>query len=409
MLLFLIYFFISPLIFLCLLFLYPFNTKIRILINNQKKIFYKLKKEINKKHIKKKVVVIHAASAGEYEQIKPLIRTMDRNNFFLITTCMSPTIYQKIKNDKLSDEQCYHPFDFPWSARKFLKSINPDLYITTRHDVWPIHLFYAKKMNIKTVIINANMYISSKRLKWYFINLTSYIYNLFDLIIVPSISIKKLFKSKLGISNTFHVNDTRFEQILYRKKHSDDIDELNSIMNKQNIIFGSISKNDLKIFDNFFINKIYKKKINWLIIVPHELDKILIEKIEKIFPDSIRFSKLKNYNFNEYGCLIVDKVGILPELYKYSNIAYIGGGFDNGVHSTIEPLVYQNLVCHGPNYDLLDEASEMLKSNLGIVIKNSKDLYNLFTKSIDNNKVLNFINERNNTSKVIYEKINEIL
>ena len=105
---------------------------------------------------------------------------------------MSPTIYQTIKNDKLADELCYHPFDFPWEASKFFKFISPDLYITTRHDVWPIHLYYAKKMKIKTIIVNANLYISSNRLKWYFINFTNYIYNFFDLIIVPSLSIKNI-------------------------------------------------------------------------------------------------------------------------------------------------------------------------------------------------------------------------
>ena len=106
--------------------------------------------------------------------------------------------------------------------------------------------------------------------------------------------------------------------------------------------------------------------------------------------------------------MIVDKVGILPELYKYSTIAYVGGGFENGVHSTIEPLVYKNLVCHGPNYDLLDEAREMLKNDLGVIIRNSKDIYNLFSKPI-NDKIIDFISDKNNSSKVICDKINEIL
>ena len=409
MLLFLIYFFISPLVYLCLLLIYPFNPKIRILLKNQKKIIHNLKDKINKKNINKKIVIIHAASAGEYEQIKPLLRSIDKDIFFVIVTCMSPTIYQAIKNDKLADELCYHPFDFPWEARNFLKFINPDLYITTRHDVWPIHLYYAQKMKIKTIIVNANLYISSKRLEWYFINFTCYIYNLFDLIIVPSISIKKIFESKLNIYNTVHINDTRYEQILYRKKHSNDIGELNSIINKKNIIFGSITLNDLKLFDNYFLSEIYKKQFNWIIIVPHELDEILIKKIKNIFPESIKFSEIKNYNFNDYGCLIVDKVGILPELYKYSKIAYVGGGFDNGVHSTIEPLVYKNLVCYGPNYDLLDEAREMLENNLGVIIKNSEDIYNLSSNLINDNKIINFISDKNNSSKIICDKINEIL
>ena len=81
MLLFLIYFLISPLVYLCLLLTYPFNAKIRILLNKQKKIIHNLKNRLKNNPINKKIVIIHAASAGEYEQIKPLLRLIDKDIF----------------------------------------------------------------------------------------------------------------------------------------------------------------------------------------------------------------------------------------------------------------------------------------------------------------------------------------
>ena len=171
----------------------------------------------------KKKIIIHAASAGEYEQIKPLLKIIDRNAYFIILTCMSPTIYQSIKADELSDVFCYHLFDFPWNAKKFFKTTSPLIYLTTRHDIWPIHLYIAKKMNIKTIIINANLYENSKRLKWYSKNFTKYIFNLFDLITVPSKSIKTIFNNKLQINDTHIIPDTRFEQVTNRKKESNGI------------------------------------------------------------------------------------------------------------------------------------------------------------------------------------------
>ena len=50
---------------------------------------------------------------------------------------MSPTIFKSIKDDGLSDLSCYHPFDFPWSAKFFFKTISPSIYITTRHFSFP--------------------------------------------------------------------------------------------------------------------------------------------------------------------------------------------------------------------------------------------------------------------------------
>jgi len=278
-------------------------------------------------------------------------------------------------------------------------------------------------MNIKTIIINANLYQKSKRLKYYSISFTKYIFNLFDLIIVPSKHIQNIFKNQLKIDNTHIINDTRFEQIMHRKKESDGIPKLEPIYEKNNIIFGSISYEDLKLFDVLEDSKSIpylvkeKSSINWLIIVPHEIDLNLIEKIEEKFPDAIRFSNMENIKYDNYGILIVDKVGILPELYKYTKIAYVGGGFGQGVHSTTEPLIYNNIVCYGPNIDLLDEAKEMNKKKCGFIINSAKEIAEIswqqFTKNecgkttkneIDNN-INKYINEKINSSKKIYEII----
>ncbi len=237
MLLFIIYYLISPKLFILLLLISPFNKKIRTVLKQQKKSVKKIKEKLK---TNKKKIIIHAASAGEYEQIKPLLRIIDKDTYFVIITCMSPTIYESIKNDQLSDAYCYHPFDLPWLSKRFFKLINPSIYLTTRHDVWPMHLYTAKKMNIKTMIINANLYPKSKRLKWYFINLTKYIFNLFDLIMVPSEQIQDIFKKQLQIDDVHIASDTRFDQIMYRKNNSTGIPELEPIYKQNNIIFGSI-------------------------------------------------------------------------------------------------------------------------------------------------------------------------
>jgi len=420
MLLFIIYYLISPKLYFLLLLISPFNKKIKTILLQQKKSVENIKEKLK---TDKKKIIIHAASAGEYEQIKPILKIIDKNNYFIIITCMSPTIYDSIKNDQLSDAYCYHPFDFPWFAKKFLKLINPSIYLTTRHDIWPVHLYTAKSMNIKTIIINTNLYQKSKRLKWYSINFTRYVFNLFDSIIIPSQQIQNIFKKQLQINNTYIITDTRFEQIINRKNNSNGIPELEPIYGKNNIIFGSISYEDLKLFNNNEkINNIsnlikLKKSINWIIIVPHEIDLNLIKKIEQKFPQAIRFSNIKNIKEDNFGVLIIDKVGILPELYKYSKIAYVGGGFGKGVHSTIEPLIYNNIVCYGPNIDLLDEAKEMSKKKCGFIINTGEEISKICWEQFTENKcaettkneigknIKEYINEKGNSSKKIYEII----
>ena len=152
---------------------------------------------------------------------------------------------------------------------------------------------------------------------------------------------------------------------------------------------------------------------------------MMIKKIESMFKYALRFSDIKDgskikKSSDSSTAIIVDKVGILPELYKYSKIAYVGGGFGKGVHNTFEPLVYNNIVCYGPNIDLLNEAKEMHKSGCGYIIKNYSNLSKIVSNQFSSNLISNssdlsskkktekinlFINSKKQSSESIYEVI----
>ena len=93
MFLYIFYILISPLIWLLLLFLSFFNKKIQdhwnnlwITINNVK---------FNLKKTNKKIVLFHAASAGEFEQLIPILKSLDSKKYYIIQSFFSPTIYNE--------------------------------------------------------------------------------------------------------------------------------------------------------------------------------------------------------------------------------------------------------------------------------------------------------------------------
>ena len=99
-------------------------------------------------HLLKGFRKFYIACLGEFQQIIPLLRLIDKEKYFVINTCMSPTIFNAMNKSELVDACCYHPFDFPWLAKEFFEVLNPKKYIITRHDIWPIHLYIAKKRKI---------------------------------------------------------------------------------------------------------------------------------------------------------------------------------------------------------------------------------------------------------------------
>ncbi len=410
---YLLYFLLSPIIFLCLMISALFNKKIRerFFTGNM----------INA--IPNKPIIFHAASAGEFEQIKPFLRGRNSSNF-IIQTFFSPTIYNKEKKSKLFDICCYHPFDFPWTAYFFFKKLRPSKYIVNRHDIWPHHIFFAKKFNVKVIYINANLKSNSLRLKFIFKSFHRWLFNQIDTIIVPSNEIKDRFIENFGTKNIFVYKDSRFEQIQYRINKNKRIKGLNeNLSDKKTIILGSIDNKDWEII----LESIKKTMLNNfnLIIVPHEIDDIFIDRIIKdINRLSLSANRFTNIELSEYecdygkfdagdklDCIIYDKVGDLLDLYKYGNLAYIGCGFSTGVHNVAEPALQGCYVSYGPNIELLDEAVRLKEQKLSKIIYNSDDFSDFTNISdvdfLDKNKNEVFHLFKKNGDEI--EKIREII
>ena len=363
----------------------------------------------------KKVVVFHAASAGEYEQLKPILNRIDRDKIFILLTFFSPTIFEKEKSTALADAVCYHPFDFPWSALYFFLKTKTVKYVITRHDIWPTHIFIANLLGINTVLVNANLYHNSLRFSAGMKSVNRWMFHQFDLILTGSENLKNTILSLSPHANVNVTGDSRFDQIIERAEKNNISVLPSQFTSLKNVILGSIVDSDLSIIedalkllgDNFW-NEEYK-----LIIVPHEVSDIDIIPIEEILSSqNLSFNRLSKFDRNlNSQVLIIDTVGHLADLYKYAQIAYVGAGFSTGVHSVIEPAVHGCLVVYGPRTDILDEAIEMSERDISIIVNNGESLATVFKKISETNeikkwgnKAQKFVMEKKNASeKIIHE------
>ncbi|MFT4801964.1 MAG: 3-deoxy-D-manno-octulosonic-acid transferase [Flavobacteriaceae bacterium] len=104
--------------------------------------------------------------------------------------------------------------------------------------------------------------------------------------------------------------------------------------------------------------------------------------------NALLFSKANNTNISNSTVLIIDSIGILSNIYKYGNLAYIGGGFGSGIHNILEAVAYGLPVMFGPNYQKFKEANELINKKGAISISNYTELtsainlYNDFDKKI---------------------------
>jgi 3-deoxy-D-manno-octulosonic-acid transferase len=151
---YIIYVLFSPIVWLIILFLSCFSSKIRSNYFSFYQYLESTKRYISINKHNKEVLLFHAASVGEYEQLQPILRLINRNKYFVVQSFTSPSIFNQEKDTTLYDVACYHPFDLPWLSIQFFLSLKPSKYIITRHDIWPGHIVIAKIFKISLYYIN---------------------------------------------------------------------------------------------------------------------------------------------------------------------------------------------------------------------------------------------------------------
>ena len=388
------YFFLSLAIYFIVHFLKFFSNKIYLNLKFQRKTLNQVIKKIYSDDARqKKILLFHAASAGEFEQIKPILKNIDRSKYYIIQSFTSSTIYSEEYENKLFDISCYHPYDFIWKSYVFFKSIRPASYIVSRHDIWPMHILMARLFKVNILYINANIHKNSIWILPIIKTFSKAIFQKINLCVVPSETIKNNLSLIMAEDKIVILPDTRFSQVYDRyimnKKTNYFFKNIND---SNNIIFGSYDSQDEKIIYNTLL-KMYPegeksliKNNHRIILVPHEIDlKLINNLIERLKRNNFSiqlYSTLKNKVIKD-NIIIVDCVGILADLYKYASLAYIGGGFTRGVHSVLEPGVHGCAVFYGPNIEMLDELKEINKLDLGMMVYNDKDLLKVLKISLE--------------------------
>lgn len=381
-----------PLFWIALRFISLFNKKVRTGLKERKSSIDKLINDLKNTDKNKTNILIHCSSLGEFEEAKPLIEELDKRQLYnFIISFYSPSGYKNSKIDfelKSAIIKTYLPIDTINNITKFVDIINPVTAVFIKYELWYNILSYLKKQNIFSILVNASF--NTKAIKWK-IGLTRIFYKNvlcnFSVIVTRDKIAYHNFLNLFGTSvPLYNLGDTKIERIIQAKDHIKDKNLIEEKIYKDKNIFviGSSWDDDddllLPVLNK--LNCTSQRQLNNLItfIAPHEPDEDTLNEIEvKIKTKysnlkAIKYSKLKQYT--DENVVIVDCIGILLGLYKYANIAYVGGGFQNGLHNVLEPAGFGIPVLFGNN-KLSDDAEMLIKTGGGIPVGNIKELYRL--------------------------------
>lgn len=357
-----------------------FNEKIRRGILGRKSLFEQMIIDLTDLDKKKKRVIFHSSSLGEFEQAKPIIERLKKeNDIYVIITFFSPSGYDNSIKYPFADVIAYLPFDTGFNTRRFVRLLKPDLMIFMRYDIWPNLIWQLDRQNIPMFIVDATMNEKSKRKFPVIKSFHNNIYNNITKILTVTENDLISFKEfKIDDDRIQAVGDTRFDRVYQKslKAKGKKLFREDFFKDKKVLVMGSSWTPDEEVIIPAFTKVMMYDPDAILIIAPHEPTIAHLEEIENFLPkdlSSIRFSLLNNYK-NE-RIIIIDSIGILSTLYYYSDAAYIGGSFKQGIHNVLEAAVYGVPVLYGPKYENSREAVQLKELGGGIVVRDKKQAY----------------------------------
>lgn len=317
-------------------------------------------------------VWFHAASLGEFEQGRPLIERLRRKHpeYKILLTFFSPSGYEVRRNYKSSDIVCYLPLDTPRNARRFVQIVHPEKAIFIKYEYWGNLLLALQAAKIPTYVVSA-IYRPNQIFFRFYGNFFRRLLRCFSTIFVQDENSYKLLQ-RINIQNVVIAGDTRFDRVTDIANTAKPLTIVESFaQNAQVLIAGSSWPQDEELLIRFVnANKEHK-----MIIVPHEVTQEHVAHIcAGLRRSYVRYTQTNSSESAGADCLIVDTVGLISSIYRYGQVAYIGGGFGAGIHNTLEAAVWGLPVIFGPNYQKFREAHELIACGGGYTVNTYRKL-----------------------------------
>ena len=326
---------------------------------------------------------IHCASLGEYEMAIPIINELLKNNVLddILITFFSPSGYMQAIKGPFSSSIMYLPLDNLAKVKQFYDDYAPQKAIFIRYDFWFNFIYEGQKRGLEFYLINGRFqnghFILTKIGKPYLRLIKNF---------------KKIYTSdeaSVKILSTHTVEaefsgDTRYDRVAEIVNSAQAYSDIADFVGPRKLlIVGSSWEEEEELIRHLLQHKLEKLAI---LIVPHDIkrsDKI-VAQLKPYFP--------KKYTEGDFSSaddvLIINTIGMLSGLYRYADMALVGGGFSGALHNILEPAVWGCHLFFGPQTQKFPEAQDFIEGGFASPVASVKEWTSLVLDLLQSEETL---------------------
>lgn len=309
-----------------------------------------------------KRIWLHAVSVGEVGAALPIAREIKKLSpgveiFFSTTTSTG----QEVARRRWGGESFYYPLDFPWTVKRALRIIRPDLFIAMETEIWPNLFREAARAGVTILLLNARISRRSfqgyRKIKF----LLKPVFSKITFFGAQSEEDGEHFK-ELGVeSEKISVTgNSKFDGagVDGSGEKLDYFRALLGLKGREVIVFGSTHPGEEEIILSSCKALLKSHPHLGFILCPRHPERAgQVEELVKMHSfNPLRRSKLQADKKIEGAFIILDTVGELATIYGLARLVFVGGSFiPKGGQNIIEPAFWGRPIFFGPYMDNFKE------------------------------------------------------
>jgi len=323
---------------------------------------------------------MHAPSVGEGLQARPVLELarQRRSDVQLAYTHFSPSAAGFARGLDV-DFHDYLPFDTPGDARVAIESLSPTALVFSKLDVWPIITREAKARRVRLGLISATLARGASRRSRTAGALLHDAYASLEIVgAIDDADADRLVELGVRPGVITVTGDTRYDQVWLRAQRVDRASPMLARLRADGritIVAGSTWPADEAVLLASY--EALRKAVDArLIIAPHEpTPEHVARLVEWGKRARLNVVRLDDVSQSSADVVIIDRVGVLGDIYSLADIAFVGGGFHAaGLHSVLEPAAFGTPVVFGARFENSRDAALLAQRGGGAAAANEAEL-----------------------------------
>lgn len=326
----------------------------------------------------RQLVWIHAPSVGEGLQALPVIELFRsrRPDVQIAYTFYSPSA-EGFSRSLPADFVDYLPFDTFDDADAIIPALRPSALVFSKLDIWPALTERAAAARIPVGVISATLPESSGRRGPFARALLGDAYRSIERVgAIDEKDGERLREQGVRGDRISVTGDTRYDQV-WARAHRQPPPLVQSLRSaRPTLVAGSTWPTDESHLLPTWTRIRDKIPDARLVIAPHEASDAHLRRIESwARAHGFKLARIDADGASDADVILVDRYGILGDLYALADVAYVGGGFQSaGLHSVLEPAAFGAPVLFGPRNEKSRDASKLIEDEGGAVVTGEAEL-----------------------------------